>query len=102
MRRYRNEWDRLREQAVFFKENYPPGTRIKLISMGEDRHRIPDNMRGTVTAVDDAATLHCHFDNGRSLGIIPGEDRFRKLTEAELKEEQGEGFDVEFGMTMGR
>lgn len=102
MRKYRSEWDRLREQAVFFKENYPPGTRIKLISMGEDAHRIPDNTRGTVKSVDDAATLHCHFDNGRSMGIIPGEDRFRKLTEAELKEEQGAGFDVDFGMTMGR
>lgn len=102
MRKYRNEWDRLREQAVFFQENYPPGTRIKLIRMGEDKHRIPDNTRGTVKAVDDAATLHCHFDNGRSMGIIPGEDQFRKLTEAELREEQGIGDNEDFVMEMGR
>ena len=82
-----NNWMRLQEQAKFYKDEYPPGTRIKLISMGEDIHRVPDNTRGTVMFVDDTGTLHCHFDNGRSLGLIPGEDLFRKLTEAELIEE---------------
>jgi hypothetical protein len=28
------------------------------------------------------------FDNGRSLGVVPGEDSFRKLTDEELAEEQ--------------
>ena len=59
-----------------------------LLSMGQDIHRVSDNTRGTVMAVDDIGTLHCQFDNGRSLGLIPGEDSFRKLTEEELAEEQ--------------
>lgn len=83
-----NNWLRLREQARFYKDQYPPGTRVKLISMGEDIHRVSDNTRGTVKVVDDIGTVHCIFDNGRSLGLIPGEDHFRKLTEAELAEEQ--------------
>ena len=33
-------------------------------------------------------TIHCDFDNGRSLGVVPGEDSFRKLTAEELAEEQ--------------
>ena len=36
-------------------------------------------MRGTVKYVDDMCTLHCAFDNGRQLGIIPGEDSFTVL-----------------------
>ena len=38
--------------------------------------------------MDDIGTLHCDFDNGRSLGVVPGEDSFRKLTDEELAEEQ--------------
>ena len=83
-----NEWDRLHRQAESYKAEYPAGTRIMLLSMGQDIHRVSDNTRGTVMAVDDIGTLHCRFDNGRSLGVIPGEDSFRKLTEEELAEEQ--------------
>ena len=46
-------------------------------------------------------TLHCAFDNGRQLGLIPGEDSFRKLTEEELAEEQNEDMDEDSGPVMG-
>ena len=49
---------------------------------------IEDNTKGTVMFVDDMGTIHCDFDNGRSLGVVPGEDSFRKLTAEELAEEQ--------------
>ena len=58
-------------------------------------------MRGTVKYVDDMCTLHCAFDNGRQLGIIPGEDSFRKLTAEELAEEQNEDMDEDYGPVMG-
>lgn len=83
-----NEWDRLHRQAERYKAEYSSGTRITLLSMGQDIHRVGDNTKGTVLAVDDIGTLHCRFDNGWSLGLIPGEDSFRKLTEEELAEEQ--------------
>ncbi len=41
--------------------------------------------------------LHCKFDNGRQLGIIPGEDSFRKLTDEELAEEQNDDMDEDNG-----
>ena len=72
------------------KRSYPPGTRIVLLSMGDDPRPIDDGTRGTVRVVDDIGTLHCAFDNGRSLGVVPGEDSFRKLTDEELAEEQNE------------
>ena len=83
-----NEWDRLRRQAERYKQDYPKGTRVLLLSMGNDPRPVEDNTRGTVMAVDDIGTVHCKFDNGRQLGLIPGEDSFRKLTREELQTEQ--------------
>ena len=83
-----NEWDRLHRQAQRYKEAYPPGTRIMLLSMGKDPNPVESGTRGTVRAVDDIGTLHCVFDNGRCLGIIPEEDSFRMLTKEELADEQ--------------
>ena len=56
--------------------------------MGYDPHPIDSNTRGTVDHVDDMGTVHCNFDNGRRLGMVPGEDLFRKLTKSELEFEQ--------------
>lgn len=85
-----NEYERLHRLAGRHRETYPPGTRIMLLHMGNDPRPIEPNTRGTVRVVDDIGTLHCDFDNGRSLGIVPGEDSFRKLTDAELVEERME------------
>ena len=83
-----NDWERLSRQAEHYKKAYPPGTRVLLQHMGNDPRPIDDNTRGTVDLVDDLGDLHCTFDNGRRLGLIPGEDSFRKLTQAELEQEQ--------------
>ncbi|MBQ3330218.1 MAG: DUF4314 domain-containing protein [Ruminococcus sp.] len=82
------EWDRLHKQAQIMKERYPAGTRIMLLQMGSDPRPVEPNTKGTVVAVDDIGTIHCDFDNGRGLGIVPGEDSFRTLTDEELAEEQ--------------
>lgn len=98
-----NEYDRLHRQAQRYKELYPKGTRILLLHMGDDPRPVEDDMRGTVKYVDDMSTVHCRFDNGRQLGIIPGEDSFRKLTDEELAEEQAdsEDMDEDNGPVMG-
>ena len=74
--------------AKSYRERYPAGTRIKLISMGNDPNPIPDGMKGTVEYIDDIATVFCRFDNGRRLGLAYGEDHFRPLTQHELLEEK--------------
>ena len=63
-----------RQQVEYCKESYPPGTRILLIHMGSDPRPVEDDMKGTVRCVDDIGTIHCDFDNGRRLGIIPKEE----------------------------
>lgn len=82
------------------KRCYPPGTRILLIQMADDPRPMEPNTRGTVKVVDDMGTLHCSFDNDRNLGVVPGEDSFRKLTEQELAEEQEMTETPDFGMKM--
>ena len=83
-----NEFDYLQKQVARYKEAYPAGTRVMLLHMGDDPRPIEDNTRGTVVCVDDIGTVHCNFDNGRRLGLVPGEDQFRRLTQEELAEEQ--------------
>ena len=58
------------------KDTYTPGTRIQLDYMGDDPLPIPPGTKGTVRIVDDMGTVHCDFDNGRHLGLVPGEDVF--------------------------
>ena len=83
-----NEFDRQQRLAAECRLNYPPGTRRLLLKMGDDPRPIEDNTRGTVDVVDDMGTIHCTFDNGRRLGMVPGEDCFRKLSQEEIAEEQ--------------
>lgn len=65
-----------------YKELYPKGTRVEVIRMDNDPRPIPSGTRGTVDVVDDMGTIHCTFDNGRRLGLIPSEDVFKKVWEA--------------------
>ena len=68
-----------REFAESMKRRYPEGTRIVLDRMGDDPRPIPPGTKGTGIHVDDIGTVHCSFDNGRQLGLVPGEDSFHKL-----------------------
>ena len=61
------------------KDTYAPGTRIQLDYMGDDPRPIPPGTKGTVRIVDDIGTVHCDFDNGRQLGLVPGEDSFHRV-----------------------
>lgn len=63
----------------FYKATYPKGAMILLIEMKNDPRPIPRGTAGIVDYVDDAPTIHCKFDNGRYLGVIPGVDVFRKM-----------------------
>ena len=65
-----------RKMVDFIKEQYPPGTRIRLNSMEDPYAPIRPGTEGEVDFVDDAGSLHMKWDNGRSLALIPGEDSF--------------------------
>ena len=48
-----------------------------------------------VDHVDDIGTLHCVFDNGRMLGVLPGVDDFHVIRE---ESEQTEGEEMNMSM----
>lgn len=57
------------------RELYPVGTKIKLVEMS-DSQAPPNGAIGRVDYIDDAGTIHMKWDNGSSLGLIVGEDKF--------------------------
>lgn len=77
-----NEWEMMSRKAKMYKEMYPKGTRIELISMNDPFAPVPSGTKGTVECVDDMGTIHMKWDNGRTLGLILGEDSFRVIKEA--------------------
>lgn len=72
-----------KELVQRMKDTYPAGTRIVLDFMGDDPRPIEPGTKGTVRIVDDMGTVHCDFDNGKRLGLVPGEDSFHVDLEQE-------------------
>jgi len=64
----------LREERVKeLRKAYPAGAEVRLKKMN-DTQAPPIGTIGTVYHVDDAGTVHIHWDNGSSLGVVPGID----------------------------
>lgn len=68
------------------KDQYPEGTRIEVIHM-EDTQAVKKGSLGTVQFVDDMGTIHVSWDDGGSLGLIPGVDSFKVVQENKLNYE---------------
>ena len=68
-----------RKMVNFIKEQYPPGTRIRLNSMENPYHPILPGTEGEVDFVDDEGQIFMKWDNGRTLPLVPGEDSFTVL-----------------------
>lgn len=64
------------------------GDRVELIWMNDPYAPVEPGTRGTVGLVDAIGTVHVDWDNGRSLGMVPGEDRWRVIRPADEKEEE--------------
>ena len=67
-----------KEKIDMLKEQYPPGTRIRLLWMN-DTQSPPINTVGTVKGVDDIGQILMTWDNGSSLNLIIDEDEFEVL-----------------------
>ena len=65
-----------RKMVNFIKEQYPPGTRIRLNSMEDPYAPITPGTEGEVDFVDDEGQIFMKWDNGRTLPLTPGEDSF--------------------------
>lgn len=81
------------KKVELLRQRYPEGTRICFDHM-EDLCPVESGACGWVQFVDDAGTLHCKFDDGRTLGVIPGVDQFHKIEQEQI-EEVAETEDIE-------
>lgn len=52
---------------------------VELIEMDDDYRNMPKGLKGRVTNVDDAGTIHISWENGSSLGVVYGVDKIRKI-----------------------
>ncbi len=50
---------------------------------------MPPGLKGIVKSVDDAGQLHMIWENGRSLALVPGADRFHRLPEPQTEKGAG-------------
>lgn len=64
------------------RAQYPSGTRVELIHMDDPYNtKLRPGCKGTVCYVDGIGTIHVQWDCGSSLGLIPSEDAWKKITE---------------------
>lgn len=59
------------------RKQYPVGTKIRLISMRNEKYPILPGTIGEVTHIDDMGSIHMKWQNGSSLALIPEVDSFK-------------------------
>ncbi len=65
------------------REQYPPGTRVEVVSLCNEEEHLKPGMKGTVVGVDDQPALLVNWDNGGSLSLLIGQDHFRVIQQEE-------------------
>ena len=69
------------ERINRLREQYPVGCRVELIKMNDHYSRLKPGDRGSVMFIDSIGTIHTRWDCGSTLGLIIGEDQFRRVVE---------------------
>jgi hypothetical protein len=52
------------------------GKRVRLIHCSDPYTKLQSGDEGVVNYIDDMGTIHVKWDNGSSLGLIQGEDKW--------------------------
>lgn len=67
-----------KEQIKMLKKEYPRGTRLQLIYMS-DLYGVERDTKGTVKSIGRDGIINVKWDNGSTLGLMYGRDRFIKI-----------------------
>lgn len=57
------------------------GRRVRLVHCSDEYTRLRPGVLGTVRLVDSVGTVHVTWDDGHSLGLVPGVDRWQVLSD---------------------
>ena len=79
-----------KENVERMRQRYTEGTRICLDRMNDDPFPVESGTLGKVDHVDVIGPVHCVFDNGRTLGVIPDVDDFHVIREGSEQTEEEE------------
>ena len=82
-----------KEEIREIKKRFKPGVRVTMDHMCITPTPIPDGTKGTVKYVDDAGTIHCLFDNGKSYGMSLYSDCF--YYDSDGKDDDSDSIDSE-------
>ena len=66
-----------KEVVERIRRQFPVGCRVELLRM-DDVQAPPIGTKGTVTGVDDTASILVNWDNGSGLNVVYGEDICRR------------------------
>lgn len=69
------------ERIEYLRTIYPAGTRLRCERMEDPWSPVKPGTTGTVEFIDDIGTIHMKWDNGRTLGLVYGEDKFTVIKE---------------------
>ena len=83
-RRAQRRWAGRRSAEVPGSAAVRSGDRICLVRCTDVHTRLQPGLHGTVSTVDDLGTVHVKWDDGCTLGLVPGEDQWERV-EAERR-----------------
>ncbi len=87
-------------KVEMLRQRYPEGTRICLDHM-EDLCPVESGTKGTVIGVDDIGSIMVKWDNGRTLNLLPDEDKFHVVNQEQIQtDEQSEDLEESEEMDM--
>lgn len=67
------------DRLLRLRAEYPNGTRVELLQMDDPYTSLVPGDWGTVTGIDDTGTVFVAWDKGSSLGLVFGEDHYKKV-----------------------
>jgi hypothetical protein len=66
-------------QLELLRQQFPRGTRVELIRMTDPFTRLQPGDQGAVSMIDSMGTVFVNWDCGSGLGLVFGEDLYRKI-----------------------
>ena len=77
------------KKVELLRQRYPEGTRICLDHM-EDLCPVESGTNGTIIGVDDIGSVMVKWDNGRTLNLLPDEDKFHTIKHEQTQSDEQE------------